>query len=44
MLWTQSNLLAARSIYATQGFKRKKSDPHREFGVPLTGEYWELVL
>jgi DNA-binding MarR family transcriptional regulator/N-acetylglutamate synthase-like GNAT family acetyltransferase len=44
VLWTQSNLLAARGIYAAQGFRKMKSEPHREFGVPLTGEYWELAL
>ena len=44
VLWTQSNLYAARAIYAAQGFKKIKSEPHREFGVPLTGEYWELAL
>jgi DNA-binding MarR family transcriptional regulator/N-acetylglutamate synthase-like GNAT family acetyltransferase len=44
VLWTQSNLLAARAIYAGQGFKKMKSEPHREFGIPLTGEYWELAL
>lgn len=44
VLWTQSNLLAARSIYAGVGFRKVKSQPHREFGVPLVGEYWELAL
>ena len=44
VLWTQSNLAAARGIYASLGFKKVKSEAHREFGVPLTGEYWELVL
>ena len=44
VLWTQSNLVAARGIYASLGFKKVKSQPHREFGVPLVGEYWELSL
>ena len=44
VLWTQSNLLAARAIYASAGFTKVKSQPHREFGVPLVGEYWELAL
>ena len=44
VLWTQSNLAAARAIYASLGFKKVKSEPHREFGVPLTGEYWSLDL
>jgi DNA-binding MarR family transcriptional regulator/GNAT superfamily N-acetyltransferase len=44
VLWTQSNLLAARAIYASLGFRKIKSEPHREFGVPLTGEFWSLDL
>jgi len=44
VLWTQSNLYAARGIYAAAGFRKVKSEPHREFGVPLIGEYWELAL
>ncbi len=44
VLWTQSNLLAARGIYAAAGFRKVRSERHREFGVPLTGEYWELRL
>ena len=44
VLWTQSNLTAARAIYAALGFRKVKSQPHREFGVPLTGEYWQLNL
>ena len=44
VLWTQSNLFAARAIYASLGFTKTKSEPHREFGIPLVGEYWELRL
>jgi len=44
VLWTQSNLTAARAIYAALGFRKMRSEPHREFGVPLVGEYWELTL
>lgn len=44
VLWTQSNLAAARKIYARTGFQRVKQQPHREFGVRLLGEYWELEL
>jgi len=44
VLWTQSNLTAARAIYAALGFHKVKSQPHREFGVPLVGEYWERSL
>lgn len=44
VLWTQSNLAAARAIYRNTGFKRVKREKHASFGVKLTGEYWELVL
>jgi len=44
VLWTQSNLHAARAIYESCGFRLKKSELHAAFGVPLTGEYWELLL
>ena len=44
VLWTQSNLAAAREIYAKSGFKRVERQPHQEFGVRLVGEYWELKL
>jgi DNA-binding MarR family transcriptional regulator/GNAT superfamily N-acetyltransferase len=44
VLWTQSNLAAARAIYKALGFRLKKTEPHRTFGVRLTGEYWELAL
>ena len=44
VLWTQSNLMAARSIYKQEGFELIEKQPHREFGIPLTGEYWALRL
>jgi DNA-binding MarR family transcriptional regulator/GNAT superfamily N-acetyltransferase len=44
VLWTQSNLAAARAIYKKAGFKRVKQEKHASFGVKLTGEYWELPL
>jgi DNA-binding MarR family transcriptional regulator/N-acetylglutamate synthase-like GNAT family acetyltransferase len=44
VLWTQSNLAAARHIYESCGFKKVKQEKHRTFGVKLTGEYWELEL
>ena len=43
-LWTQSELTAARAIYERLGFRRVRSERHRRFGKPLTGEYWELAL
>jgi DNA-binding MarR family transcriptional regulator/GNAT superfamily N-acetyltransferase len=44
VLWTQSNLAAARGIYKAAGFQLNKKEPHSSFGVKLTGEYWELAL
>jgi GNAT superfamily N-acetyltransferase len=44
VLWTQSNLAAARAIYKACGFSLMKTEKHASFGVKLTGEYWELRL
>jgi len=44
VLWTHENLAAARAIYTKLGFRLVKSEPHRQFGVPVVGEYWELRL
>ena len=44
VLWTHANLVAARTIYTKLGFRKVKSEPHRQFGVPVIGEYWELAL
>ena len=44
VLWTQSNLAAARAIYSKTGFTKVKEEKHASFGVKLTGEYWELKL
>ena len=44
VLWTQSNLAAARAIYRKAGFVKVKEEKHASFGVKLNGEYWELSL
>jgi GNAT superfamily N-acetyltransferase len=44
VLWTQSDLYAARAIYAKRGFVRVKSEAHQSFGKTLVGEIWELGL
>lgn len=44
VLWTQSELAAARAIYQRSGFRKVRSEPHRSFGKSLTGEYWERPL
>jgi DNA-binding MarR family transcriptional regulator/N-acetylglutamate synthase-like GNAT family acetyltransferase len=43
-LWTQSNLLAARHIYATCGFKLVEEEPHHSYSQDLVAETWELRL
>lgn len=43
-LWTQSELVAARKLYAAAGFTLVESKPHHSFGRDLVGEYWELGL
>jgi N-acetylglutamate synthase-like GNAT family acetyltransferase len=44
VLWTQSELLAARSIYEQRGFRRVAEEPHHSFGRDLVAETWELRL
>jgi DNA-binding MarR family transcriptional regulator/GNAT superfamily N-acetyltransferase len=44
VLWTQSELLAARKLYARVGFKLIATKPHADFGKKLVGETWELNL
>jgi DNA-binding MarR family transcriptional regulator/GNAT superfamily N-acetyltransferase len=44
VLWTHDNLTAARAIYTKLGFRLVKSEAHRQFGVPVVGEFWELEL
>lgn len=44
VLWTQSNLTAARQIYRTVGFQLVASEKHSDFGPELVSESWELEL
>jgi DNA-binding MarR family transcriptional regulator/GNAT superfamily N-acetyltransferase len=43
-LWTQSILAEARTIYQRCGFSKVAEKPHRDFGVDLVGETWEMEL
>lgn len=43
-LWTQSNLGAARAIYAAEGYCLVATEPHESFGASLVGENWMLEL
>jgi DNA-binding MarR family transcriptional regulator/GNAT superfamily N-acetyltransferase len=43
-LWTQSNLTAARAIYAKAGYRLTGSEPHHSFGHDLVAEVWERDL
>jgi DNA-binding MarR family transcriptional regulator/GNAT superfamily N-acetyltransferase len=43
-LWTQSILVDARAIYQRCGFVKVAEKPHRDFGVDLLGETWQIDL
>ena len=44
VLWTQSELTAARAIYEKAGFVLADSTPHESFGRNLVAETWRLDL
>jgi GNAT superfamily N-acetyltransferase len=44
LLWTVSQLLPARALYARYGFKRVEEVPHEIWGKHLIEERWELTL
>jgi DNA-binding MarR family transcriptional regulator/N-acetylglutamate synthase-like GNAT family acetyltransferase len=43
-LWTQSILVEARAIYQRCGFTKVAENRHRDFGIDLIGETWEMEL
>jgi GNAT superfamily N-acetyltransferase len=43
-LWTHSVLLAARALYAAEGYALVASAPHHSFGHDLVEETWVKVL
>jgi DNA-binding MarR family transcriptional regulator/N-acetylglutamate synthase-like GNAT family acetyltransferase len=44
ILWTQSDLDAARHLYKKAGFHVVDKKPHHSFGHDLVAETWELML
>jgi DNA-binding MarR family transcriptional regulator/N-acetylglutamate synthase-like GNAT family acetyltransferase len=44
VLWTQSDLLAARRVYQQRGFRRVREEAHHSFGRDLIAETWSLAL
>jgi GNAT superfamily N-acetyltransferase len=44
VLWTQSNLHAARRIYEAAGFTLASEEPHHSFGADLVAQVWERSL
>ena len=44
VLWTQSNLDAARHLYTNAGFRKTAEENHHSFGKDLVAETWTLKL
>lgn len=44
VLWTQSNLAAARRLYERHGFQKVAEQPHELFAPGLFAETWALQL
>jgi len=44
VLWTQSNLTAARHLYEKAGFHKTGEETHRSFGHDLVAQTWALRL
>jgi GNAT superfamily N-acetyltransferase len=43
-LWTNDVLATAIRIYLSRGFQLVREEPHHSFGLPLTGQEYELDL
>ena len=44
VLYTNSVLGSARTIYQAEGYRLASEEKHRSWGHDLTGQYWELAL
>ncbi len=44
ILWTHTVLTAARTLYASIGFRLESVEMHEEFGEPVQGEIWRMPL
>jgi GNAT superfamily N-acetyltransferase len=44
VLWTQSELLAARALYAAEGYRLVQAEAGHGFGRDVVNETWELTL
>jgi DNA-binding MarR family transcriptional regulator/ribosomal protein S18 acetylase RimI-like enzyme len=44
VLWTQSDLAAARHLYERAGFRKTSEEAHRSFGHDLVAQTWALRL
>ncbi len=44
VLWTQSELLAARALYAAEGYRLVRAEAGHGFGRDVVNETWELTL
>ena len=44
VLWTQSELAAARHVYERAGFRCARRQAHHSFGRDLVAETWRLAL
>jgi DNA-binding MarR family transcriptional regulator len=44
VLWTHAVLIAARAIYAAEGFQLEETWTHDDFGAPEVSETWRVML